>query len=100
MTGKALLLVKRRVLFRIKQRHTGVGGRMGVMAVNAVDPLHGVVGMPRPEHGGAEVMTLQADLLLGKLEHKFIVLGMGIMTFVTIPSFDWRMQPFYPEPLR
>jgi hypothetical protein len=63
MTGKTLLLSKGRMLFRIKQRHTGVGGGVGVMAVDAVDSLHAVVGMPAPEDGSVDVMTLQADLL-------------------------------------
>jgi hypothetical protein len=64
---------------------------MGVMAVDAVDPLHAIVGMPAPEDGGVDVMTLQADLLWGSLEHEFIVLGMGIMTFPALSGFNRRM---------
>ena len=99
MAGEALLPAEGRVLFRIEQRNTGVGGRMGIVAVDAVDPLHGVVGVSGPEAGGADVMTLQADLLPGSAEHEFIVLGMGIMTFAALSRLDRRMERLRSESL-
>jgi hypothetical protein len=59
---------------------------MGIMAVDAVDPLHVVVGMPAPEDGGVDIMTLQADLLWGSLKHECVVLGVGIMTLLALSS--------------
>lgn len=80
------------MLLRIEQRCTGPGSRVRIVAVHAIDSLHGKVGVFSVKGSRIDLMALQANFSLRKREHELIVLGVGIMAVTTLSLPDRRMK--------
>jgi hypothetical protein len=76
----------------IKQRRAGSGGRMGIVAVHTINPLHGKAGVLGLKARRIDLVTLQADFSFRKLQHKFVILRMRIVTVTALPLPDRRVK--------